>query len=182
MPSWAGTVGLGCADARLRVHIGNRPALAPFDQPDGVMALTNGEIAAIGQACGNGWRKVFSVYAKLVHQLPQSLFEAGQGRQRWQQYRDAQLLQPGSETALLYSPPVAQPAEPCWQILMGRGYGSEVAAQAGIPLTWLDGQFAVSPNHGVILCPYFDYRQLTNARIERLVALMMQGETPRQPS
>lgn len=161
--------GLGCEAAGFRVHMGNRPPLMPFDQPQGVMPLITGDIAAINQAGGNGWRKVFSVYAKLVWALPPHWPQRTREKD-WQGYRDGRLLQNGSGTALLFSDPVARPDG--IQILMGKGYGEAAAERTGIPLTWLDAHFAVSPDGRTILCPYFDYRQLTNERIERLVGLL----------
>ncbi len=158
--------GLGCPQARIGVHIGNRPPLVPFDRPGGVLPLVPGDIAAISQAGGNGWRKVFSVYAKLIWALPQG-WGLRPDAESWQAYRDRQLLQQGSDTALLFSDPVVKPQG--IQILMGKGYGEAVAHRIGLPLTWLDAHFAVSPDGRTLLCPYFDYRQLTNERIGRLV-------------
>ncbi|MBY6105612.1 hypothetical protein KUW19_03795 [Ferrimonas balearica] len=161
--------GLGCSNARLRVHMGNRPPLMPFTEPDGVMPLLDGDIARISQAGGNGWRKLFSVYAKLVWALPDRPF-AARPWSRWQDFRDGALLQPDSDTALLFSDP--QPIPEGLQILMGKSFGLAATGRAGIPLCWLDAHFAVSPDKRTIVCPYFDYRQLTNARIDTLVTLM----------
>ncbi|MBY6188662.1 hypothetical protein KUV89_18755 [Marinobacter hydrocarbonoclasticus] len=162
-------VGLGCEEAQFRVHMGNRPPLSPFAEPDGVMPLLDGEIATISAAGGNGWRKVFSVFAKLCWTLAPPWLNR-QGVPSWQAYRDGCLLQTGSDTALLFSDPVPQPAGV--QILMGKAYGLAAAARAGIELHWVDAHFAISADRRTVLCPYFDYRQLTNARIETLTALL----------
>ncbi|GAA4898934.1 DUF6942 family protein [Ferrimonas pelagia] len=166
-------LGLGDPQARLRVHIGNQPALPPFDLPDGVMPLLPGDIDAINRACGNGWRKVFSVYAKLLYQLEPQQFPHQASAPTWQQYRDQHLLQPGSDTALLYSLPDLNVEASQWQIVMGRTYGKHCAERLGIALDWLDPDFAVNTRHRILVCPYFDYRQLSNIKIERLAQWMM---------
>ena len=41
-------------------------------------------------------------------------------------------------------------------------------------LFWLNEHFAISEQHKLIVCPYLDYRQLSNARIEQLIGLVQQ--------
>ncbi len=61
--------GLGDLCAQFNVYIANRPNFSEYSNLDIVSSLSSGEIHGIGQACGNGWRKVFNVYAKLVFAL-----------------------------------------------------------------------------------------------------------------
>jgi len=62
-----GLVGLGCEKFTIAVYIANRPPLLEYQQLNQLTAVTTGEIANIGYECGNGWRKVCNVYAKLLY-------------------------------------------------------------------------------------------------------------------
>ena len=170
-------VGLGCNDAQIAVYIANVPPLAEYQQLDHVSPAIQGEIAAIGQQCGNGWRKVFNVYAKLLYALDSSLFSFSKMAPTWQQYRDEFLLQPKSKTALFFGPPhlvVAQQTSKPIHIIMGRTYAKTLIKEGYItePLRWLDDDFAINMSQRLIVCPYFDYRQLSNIKIERLAKLI----------
>ena len=57
------------------------------------------------------------------------------------------------------------------RIVMGKAFAERVLSNS--QLTWLDAHFAINAELGIIVCPYFDYRQLSNARIEVLVSLVM---------
>ncbi|GGD63877.1 DUF6942 family protein [Lacimicrobium alkaliphilum] len=153
--------GLGERNARLKVYIANRPDYGFADNKYGMRVLAGQEIAYIGRACGNGWRKVFNVYAKLVFTLPHaSGFR--QDAQSWQQYRDSYLLQAGSDTALCFNAPdVSDPAG--LHIVMGRTYAKSLMLGDG--LEWINPEFAIDREHRLIVCPYFDYRQLSNSKI-----------------
>lgn len=174
--------GLGCSDFTLAVCIENRPAFADYESLDDIRALQLGEIYAIGQQCGNGWRKVFNVYAKLIEALKPTIIDYPYPS--WQGYRDKSLLQQGSQTALLFSPPPLQArrriettktarALPLY-IIPGRAYAKSlyraIEADTKEPplLNWLDKEFAIDVKNRTIVCPYFDYRQLSNIKIERL--------------
>jgi hypothetical protein len=37
---------------------------------------------------------------------------------------------------------------------------------------WLDDEFAIDKEHNLIVCPYFDYRQLSNNKIIRSIAII----------
>jgi hypothetical protein len=188
--------GMGDAQASLRVWMANRPPLALWAEVTEVLGLQQGEIAAISSACGNGWRKVFNVYAKLIFALPQSHFAHFKQAEYpdWQAYRDHCLLRFGSHTALLFNQfsnhalaHVAQyglPAKPSTEatfkpinLIMGRTYAKSLAIAKR--LIWIDQDFAFNREQQVIVCPYFDYRQLSNQKIIRLTELMfdlMAGE------
>lgn len=171
----SGFIGLGDDQAKMRVYIGNRPAFCFVEAQNNVIALQKSEIAAVGQACGNGWRKVFNVYAKVMFALGDEMPSARQCREydNWQAYRDQRLLQAGSNTALIFSK--YQPTSPEQNIIhlvMGRTYANSLNLPASIE--WLDKEFAFDLEHKLIVCPYFDYRQLSNSKIIHLVDLLSQ--------
>lgn len=197
--------GLGANPARVNVYIGNRPNYQDLPVIDHLQALNQGDIEQINRVCGNGWRKVFNVYAKLMFawrsrdtnlnaQLP------GAKCENWQAYRDRFLLQGASQTALLFTPPHMNRLLPrsdigqsliagengpdqgkaihsSYHIIMGRTYAKSILSDAdnvkGLNLTWLDAEFAIDHKHRTVVCPYFDYRQLSNLKIIRLVELLM---------
>lgn len=177
--STSAVAGLGDPHAHVRVYVGNRPPMQEYSQLTQLQPLCAGEIALINQACGNGWRKVFNVYAKLLFALPPTaLFTFRQHASSWQTYRDSRLLQNGSDTALLFSVPQLEPASARIHIIAGRTYARTLLEQ-GLPaqLQWLNAEFAIDKRQRLLVCPYFDYRQLNNEKIEYLVSLIRQLET-----
>ncbi len=176
--------GLGDTDFKIAAYIENRPAFMNVAELEHCQPLVDGEIYAIGQACGNGWRKVFNVYAKLLFTLPQPQFHYRTLAPDWQGYRDKHLLQQGSHTALLFSPPALKPDDNRLHIIMGRTYAKRLINESKIsaPLTWLDNEFAINAEHKLFVCPYFDYRQLSNIKIEKLVELVTSIQANGMPS
>ncbi|MDU0355248.1 hypothetical protein RS130_16255 [Paraglaciecola aquimarina] len=167
--------GLGEVDAQFKVYIANQPNFQQFSNLTTVQALGRGEIHAIGQACGNGWRKVFNVYSKLLFALCDTQLTHVSQCQSWQMYRDQVLLQVGSNTALLFSDPIldASPTTKTKQdihVVMGKTYANSL--QLASSLHWLDKEFAIDQQNKLVVCPYFDYRQLSNIKIMRLVELI----------
>lgn len=174
-------VGLGCPHYAIAAYIENRPNMLNYPSLNQLTAVGAGEIQAIGQACGNGWRKVFNVYAKLIFELDTAYFPYAKSASTWQAYRDQYLLQSDSHTSLMFSPPILvvqrelqhQP-HPTVHIIMGRTYAKRLIADGKLtcPMQWLDNEFAINTEHRVIVCPYFDYRQLSNIKIQYLAKLM----------
>jgi hypothetical protein len=165
------SAGLGDPNARLCIYLGNRPDYQNLLQLQHVQPLLSGEIAAIGKMCGNGWRKVFNVYAKLVFALPPGVVSKAKSGESWQAYRDDLLLQQASDTALIFSPPRFESEKNSrLHIIMGRTYAKSLYLPT--TLEWLDKEFAVDWDKRLIICPYFDYRQLSNSKIIRLVELL----------
>ena len=160
------TAGLGSAQASLQVYIANRPPLAEYETLDRLRPMSAGEIGHIASATGNHWRKVFNVYAKLVAELsPQRLQQ--DGIRRWQDLRDRQLLQAGGQEALIFTPPDSTQRAEAVRLLLGKGYAQALGLTQ--QLHWLDTDFARHRPSGILLCPYFDYRQLSDVKIQRLV-------------
>lgn len=176
--------GLGCAQASLRVYVANPPPMAEFCAATHVEPLVHGQIQQIASHCGNGWRKVFNVYAKLVFALPKPWQPDLHGCSTWQDWRDRWLLQSGSHTSLLFSPPqlttatthrvTEHQASPVLHLIAGRQHARSLLAtgQLTASLQWLDDEFAIAPAHALIVCPYLDYRQLSDAKIARVADLV----------
>jgi hypothetical protein len=171
--------GFGEDEYQIAVYISNRPPIYEYQQLAQLTALTTGEIAHIGQHCGNGWRKVFNVYAKLLYALDKQQFSFASHAPTWQQYRDDFLLQTHSKTSLLFNTPQLESikrnaADKPIHIIMGKTYAKSLLTTGAldIELNWLNNEFAINHLQRVIVCPYFDYRQLSNIKIERLAELI----------
>ena len=167
-------IGLGCQNYQLAVFIGNRPEMPEYQELDSIQPVSKGEITNIGLQCGNGWRKVFNVYAKLVFSLADKEFDWVGNYQSWQAYRDSLLLQPESRTALIFGAARTTPQSSVVNIICGKTHAVNLmeSNQIDKQFQWLDSEFAVNHLSRSIICPYFDYRQLSNVKIDRLVALI----------
>jgi len=172
--------GFGDADAQVNVYIGNRPPMAEYADLAAVEPLQSGEIELINRACGNGWRKVFNVYAKLLFALDAKQFSFTAQAKSWQLFRDQYLLQAQSNTALWFSAPLLDGCRQKIHIIAGRTY-AKAMLEAGLSaqLNWLNNEFAVDSYHRLVVCPYFDYRQLNNEKLLFLAQLIKElDETP----
>ena len=174
-------VGLGNSNAKIIFYIRNRPPINTYQNLTSVKALLPDEIAHICQETGNHWRKIFNVYAKLLFEFAPQKFPS------WQKLRDEFLLQEQSDNCLLFSAPnlpithttvskthgspTIVPNKKL-HIILGKGY----AEQLGLcnECTWLSHDFAINIELGIIICPYFDYRQLSNIKITQLTGLIRQ--------
>ncbi|HAW93404.1 MULTISPECIES: DUF6942 family protein [unclassified Arsukibacterium] len=165
--------GFGDNDANINVYIANRPPMAEYAGLCQIKPLLAAEIELINSACGNGWRKVFNVYSKLLFALDAKQFSFIRHAASWQQYRDQYLLQAGSNTALLFSSPAMQPQLKTVHIIAGRTH-AKALLDAGLPaqLTWLNNEFAIDKFNRLLVCPYFDYRQLNNEKLAYLAYLI----------
>ena len=165
--------GFGDTVACVRVYIASRPPMAEYADLVTMQPLHSGEIELINRACGNGWRKVFNVYAKLLFALDTQQFTFTQQASSWQQYRDQHLLQAASNTALLFSAPDLHADQKAIHIIAGRTH-AKALLDAGLPLqlNWLNHEFAIDQHHRVLVCPYFDYRQLNNEKLAYLAGLI----------
>lgn len=170
--------GLGDSAATLQVLVEKAPPMQEFQQAAGVMPLLPGQVGQIGAHCGNGWRKLFNVYSKLLYALPTALQPSLAGYSSWQQYRDHQLLQAGSCTALLFGAATAlavcaKPPGQQLRLIAGRQHARQIiSAGAPLQLTWLDSEFALDVAQRLVVCPYLDYRQLSDEKIRRLAHVL----------
>ncbi|GGF77493.1 DUF6942 family protein [Alteromonas lipolytica] len=167
-------IALGDEQARIRVYIGNRPDTVIEHVRPGVSPLLPQDIYRIGQACGNGWRKVFNVYAKLVFALPESLGLRGDNTS-WQAFRDNRLLQAGSGTALWFGVP-GEFTPDVLHIVTGKTYANSLTFASSFH--WETPEFALDLKRNLVVCPYFDYRQLSNSKILFLIELLNQLHLP----
>lgn len=168
--------GFGCATFTIAVYIANKPNMLEYENCVGLHPMVGQEITQIGLACGNGWRKVFNVYSKLLYALDSEAFSFSGCAPTWQKYRDDFLLQEGSHTALLFSPPLLDSNIQTIHIISGKTHAKALinSGQLSTSLIWLDEFFAIDVAKRVIVCPYFDYRQLSNQKIEYLAILIKQ--------
>jgi len=160
--------GIGDAKAWIRVHCPNRPPLADYEHRDTLWPAAPGELESLVAATGNHWRKIINLYAKLSHGL-RPAFDC------WQDERDSRLLQAGSGTALLFSKP--GPPVHALTLVMGKTYALDCGfTEDRTPdlATGAEG-IRVSLSQRLILTPYFDYRQLSNARLGALVTLIRES-------
>ncbi len=166
-------IGFGDEAFKVAVYIEKRPPMPAWQQLDHLHVMQTGQINEINQACGNGWRKVFNVYGKVLFALPSEYYDFAKCAPDWQTFRDEQLLQAHSQTALLFSPPLLDKLKQL-HIIVGRTYAKKLINDGLLSsqLTWLDDEFAISKSDKVIVCPYFDYRQLSNIKIARLSQLV----------
>ena len=51
----------------IKVYLANRPPLAEYQAIDVIDHFLEGDIEKIVTETGNHWRKIFNVYAKLMH-------------------------------------------------------------------------------------------------------------------
>lgn len=168
-------IGFGDHDFSLAVYIANKPSMKEYQALSAMLPLHSGEINVINQACGNGWRKVFNVYAKVLYSLDRQHFSFSIQADTWQLYRDNYLLQSKSRTALLFSAPQLNPNANVFHIICGKGHAKKLIDERKINtnLNWVSEDFAIDKLNKLIVCPYFDYRQLSNIKIERLSNLLL---------
>ncbi|MBB1288894.1 hypothetical protein H5085_10220 [Pseudoalteromonas sp. SR43-6] len=171
-------VGLGEYNFNVAVYVAKAPPMPYFETLQSIEPVIKEQINTINQHCGNGWRKVFNVYAKVLFALPSEHYSFAKQATTWQQYRDEFLLQKNSKTALLFSAPDISKASNKNQlhIIAGRTHAKNLLQQGKLhaQFDWLNDEFAIDTTNNIIVCPYFDYRQLSNIKIARLSELVAQ--------
>lgn len=163
-------IGLGNPNATFRVFIENKPPIEPYQSLNICLPLKEGEINKIAEMTGNHWRKIFNVYAKLIFELTSANYSS------WQTFRDQALLQKESDQNLLFSrftyEDKKQTTSNKVNLIMGKTYASKLGIAE--KSQWLSPDFAIIQEQKVIICPYFDYRQLSNVKISQLCGLIQQ--------
>ncbi|OUS31770.1 hypothetical protein A9Q99_02925 [Gammaproteobacteria bacterium 45_16_T64] len=157
-------IGIGAYGCKLAVYIANRPPLESYVSREKLVPATVGELAHIGKEVGNHWRKIINIYGKLGFML------ATEGFSTWQEYRDHFLLTGGAKQALLFNECIASDIEGCLHIVMGKAHSLKLLGDD--ELIWVDSDFAISRERRIIVTPYFDYRQLSNMKLEKLVGIL----------
>jgi len=165
--------GFGDVNARFRVYLAAPPAMEAYQQLAAIQPLQDGDIDQIYRHCGNGWRKIFNVYAKLLFALPPPYFSFAAAASSWQQFRDERLLQSASNTALCFSSPQLTHDANTLHLIAGRTLAKQLMAQGlQAELYWLSAEFAVDPARKLLVTPFFDYRQLNNEKIAISASLL----------
>ena len=165
-------VGIGDPDYDFVVYIGNRPPMDEYSKRQGLMPAGEGELAGIGRETGNHWRKIINIYAKLGFMLDTKGFSS------WQAYREGYLLRKGSQQALLFGDYIESGEREAVQLICGKTHAAMLLAksatdsEAESSMRWVDADFAIDPTRRLIVTPYFDYRQLSNAKLETLVSII----------
>lgn len=149
----------------LRVYIANRPKIQSYAGVAKMPVLNSGAVDQIVAECGNHWRKIFNCYAKIGFSLSGS---SDSSCTSWQDYRDRVLLQEGSATELRFDREL--PRDGSIKLIAGRTHATTFSNLEG--MEWLDESFALSREERLIISPYFDYRQLSNAKLAHLVELI----------
>lgn len=172
------SIGFGINKATIRIYIENRPPLIQYQNLSLVSPLKVDEINQIGQLTGNHWRKIFNVFAKLLFEYNTHDYNT------WQVLRDKYLLQDHSKECLLFSTisfgdielknKESDSDKNIVTLVMGKTYAKKLGIDEHC--YWLSESFAVNTDKNLIICPYFDYRQLSNIKITQLVQLMKQLE------
>ncbi|AJQ95944.1 hypothetical Protein YC6258_03908 [Gynuella sunshinyii YC6258] len=157
---------MGSESFSVAMYIANRPGFGQYPELAKLKPLESGEIAYIVANTSNHWRKVFNVYAKFLSVLRS---RKNHSIQDWRSYRDDRLLQSHSTEALLFSPPEFGRSGVV-HIVAGKTYAADMGLES---VEWLDSWFAVDVKKALIVCPYLDYRQLSDNRIERLADLVL---------
>lgn len=160
------------------VYIANRPPLDEYQYLESIKPLISGEVLYIAKSTGNHWRKIFNVYAKFVYAYQQS--KAIEKYETWQIFRDDCLLQEGSKLRLLFSKPnFEHSSENEYHIIMGKQHAADLGFHEDDHqgMVRIDNDFVIWPERKLIVCPYFDYRQLSNIKIEKMIKLVNQITT-----
>jgi hypothetical protein len=166
-------IGIGDTECSfLNVYIANRPPLDEYSSLEQLKPLNKHEITFIAQQTGNHWRKIFNVFAKFMFSYftrQKIQLEASS----WQDYREKNLLQLGSNLRLLFTKPNLN--ENVVHVIMGKQYAIDLGYHEDLHtgMLRLDSDFVIWPEKKLIVCPYFDYRQLSNIKIDRLIDLVI---------
>ena len=157
-------IGIGDLHCKLAVYIGNRPPLDEYIVREQLIPAREDELARIGHETGNHWRKIINIYAKLGYLLDPQDFPT------WQVYRDDFLLTKESQQALLFNKALVVQAKGRISLICGKTHAMSLVDEGD--LQWIDSDFAINRPQRLIVTPYFDYRQLSNVKLEKLVEII----------
>ncbi len=153
--------GFGDNSPLLVVFAPHSPPGIQSDRSGDILPLTAKDLHQLVQAGGNHWRKIFNLYAKLLHGLTPL-------EPDWQSCREHRLLRSGSACALVFEQGWRpEPGQLC--VVMGQTYGRSLGWLENDQVLPAEHPFVQHPEQAVIVTPYFDYRQLSNARLASLI-------------
>ena len=157
-------IGIGDKHCKLAVYIGNRPPLDEYLVREHLVPARDDELARVGRETGNHWRKIINIYAKLGYLLDPKSFPT------WQAYRDGFLLTRESQQVLLFNNTIVTKAQDSISLICGKTHAMTLVDEDD--LQWIDSDFAINRSRHLIVTPYFDYRQLSNVKLEKLVGII----------
>ena len=153
--------GFGAQQANLIVYCANTPKTSLL-QLNTITAICYPDIEKINADNGNGWRKIFNVYAKLLFEINPLTYKS------WQDLRNDFLLQTHCNHQLVLNPiDIPSDDDSTLQILMGKTFALTHFNESEI--NWIDSNMGKIHNKNIYITPYFDYRQFSNAKIEQFV-------------
>jgi len=183
-----GSVGLGAENFKVGIYLPHFPESSITQKLSGLRPVSAGELEVLVREMGNHWRKIINIAAKIGARLQPELAEAvgdiarTPPGQTWQDYRDQSLCQAGSVVALLFSSPLGSEKYHHRQPKLVTAKPQEVRVMSGhqyclqcfpaLDFEVIDQDFKLSRLANVIDSPYFDYRQLSNRKLEKLIVLI----------
>lgn len=157
-------VGLGPTSAKIFIYIPHSPPCLHLSDLTELRPAVFGELKQIGIEAGNHWRKIINIAAKLGYAIDSD------NQESWQCYRDHVLCQTISKVALLFNQQYLPNDTARVHVISGHQYSQQLTQD--LELTRIGDDFACCASRNVIDSPYFDYRQLSNAKLSVLVDLV----------
>ena len=149
----------------LIIYLPNCPPCDPYQNVSRIAELPAGEWSRIVEETGNHWRKIFNLSAKLGFGLEPMGYDS------WQQWRDHRLFVSGCPVVLDFEMPAFDDSHTSHYI---SGFGhAEALGYGGVGEWSRCGTFRVDHARRLIIGPYLDYRQLSNAKLEQLLSLLL---------
>ena len=148
-------------DKKLILYTASRPPMARFDDVKS-LTLCSGEVVEIITECGNHWRKIFSILAKLSFALSEHNCKT------WQDYRDQVLLSEEGNEIIVFGHQLIEASEESIHLISGQKHFAEFNLDLE-PFQPLDLEAKVLSNGKILQTPYFDYRQFNNALIDQVL-------------
>ncbi|WP_199611205.1 DUF6942 family protein [Flocculibacter collagenilyticus] len=178
-------IGVGCSKPKVILHVQNHPPLDEYKQliNEGVYRpLRADEIKNIISQSGNHWRKIFSIYAKLLFAITKAQYQHHSQRSlpnTWQDYRDTVLLTEHCIGAIQWESDAHCFSCAGVHLICGFTYAAALLPDVnwqkeknGEPVRLWQLTSEVSSidkaedGSAIWTVPYFDYRQFPNALIE----------------
>jgi hypothetical protein len=149
--------------SKIILYLPNRPELDEYSSSLVLSALGKGKVQDIIEQTGNHWRKIFSIYAKIA------FIENSLGAKNWQEYRDHLLLSKKSQTKICFTKKL-RPAD--IHIISGQSHAECFDFDLSQFID-LDSDGKIKYFNNIYLVPYFDYRQLPNELLAKLIDVII---------
>ena len=156
--------GFGSPQANLIIYCNNTPTTSLLINNQ-IIPICYPDIEKINTDNGNGWRKIFNVYAKLLFEINPLKFKS------WQDLRNDFLLQSHCNHQLVLNPDsIPSLNNNTLQILMGKTFALTHYNETQID--WIEPHIAKVKDENVFITPYFDYRQFNNEKIKNFAKIV----------